>query len=157
MKQIKDFIYNDIVLYAKGWYERSNNICEDLDYLFSKIYGWTSPREDEVSHRMMIVLDRLYEDADVNKIERNNCWYMSHSIFEDEVRKRISLYKDCTRDMAIILTVLSVLQGLSKEEIKLNRPHYGKSEHFRMGCLCGKNPISMTYKEMNNRAIRMFG
>lgn len=157
MKQIKDFTYNDIVLYAKGWYERSNNICEDLDYLFSKIYGWTSPREDEVSHRMMIVLDRLYEDADVNKIERNNCWYMSHSKFEDEVRKRISLYKNCTRDMAIILTVLSVLQGLSKEEIKLNRPHYGKSEHFRMGSLCGKNPISMTYTEMNNRAIRMFG
>jgi len=157
MKQIVNFTYNDIVLYAKGWYERNDNICEDLDYLFSKIYGWTSPREDEVSHRMMIVLDRLYEAADVTKKDCPYCWYMSHALFEEEVRKRMSLYKDCSRDMAIIYTVISVLQGLSKDEIKLNPPHYGKKEYFRMGSLCGKNPISMTYTEMNRRAQQMFG
>lgn len=157
MKQITDFIYNDVVLYAKGWYECSNNICEDLDYIFSKIYGWTQPTEQEVSHRMMIVLDRLYEAADVTKKDCPYCWYMSHALFEEEVRKRISFYKDCSRDMAIILTVLSILQGLSKDDIKLNAPHYGKKEHFRMGSLCGKNPISMTYTEMNRLAQQMFG
>ena len=157
MKQITDFKYNDVVLYAKGWYERSGNICEDLDYIFSKIYGWTQPTEQEVSHRMMIVLDRLYEAADVTKKDCPYCWYMSHALFEEEVRKRISLYKDCSRDMAIVLTVLSILQGLSKDDIKLNAPHYGKKEHFRMGSLCGKNPISMTYTEMNRLAQQMFG
>ena len=154
---ITNFTFNDIVLYAKGWYQRSEKICEDLDYLFSKIYGWTSPREEEVSHRMMIVLDRLYEAAEVTPKKCPWGWYMSHASFEEEIRKRMSLYNNCSRDMAIILTVLSVLQGLSKDEIKLNRPHYGKKEHFRMGSLFGDNPISMTYTEMNNRAAKMFG
>ena len=155
---IKNFLYNDIVLYAKGWYERSENICEDLDYFFSQIYGWTSAREDEVAHRMMIVLDRLYEAADVfSRTNRPYGWYISHASFEEEVRKRMSLYHDCSRDMDIIFTVLSVLQGLSKEEIELEPPFYGKHEHFRMGSLFGKNPISMTYKEMNRRAEQMFG
>lgn len=157
MKQIVNFLYNDIVLYSKGWYERTDNICEDLDYLFSKIYGWTQPTEQETSHRMMIVLDRLYKAADVTNKDCPYGWYMSHALFEEEVRKRMSLYKDCSRDMAIIFTVISILQGLSKDEIKLNAPHYGKKEYFRMGSLCGKNPISMTYTEMNRRAQQMFG
>lgn len=153
---ITNFKYNDIVLYAKGWYERSENICEDLDYLFSKIYGWTHPTWCEVADRMMRVLDELYDVADM--YPRSNLpyrWLPSHHLFEDEVRLRKSLY-ECTREKAIVLVVLSVLQMLSNEEIKLNPPHYGKKEHFRMGCLFGKNPISMTYTEMNRRAQKMF-
>lgn len=153
---IKNFIFNDIVLYAKGWYERSENICEDLDYLFSKIYGWTHPVWYEVADRMMRVLDELYNVA--NMYQRSNLpyrWLPSHHLFEGEVRNRMLLYK-CSREKAIVLVVLSVLQTLSKEEIKLNPPHYGKKERFRMGCLIGKNPISMTYTEMNRRAQKMF-
>lgn len=153
---ITNFKYNDIVLYAKGWYERSENICEDLDYLFSKIYGWTSPKEDEVSYRMLIVLDRLYEAANVTIKDCPRMWCMSHTHFEEEVRNRMCIYDNCSRDKAIILTVLSILQMLRNDEIKLNPPHYGKKEHFRMGSLFGKNPISMTYKEMNRKAQKSF-
>lgn len=153
---IENFKYNDIVLYAKGWYERSENICEDLDYLFSKIYGWTEPKEREVSHRMLVVLDKLCEATNATLKDCPQWWCMSHANFEEEVRKRMYIYDNCSRDMAIIFTVLSILQGLSLDDIKLNVPHYGRKEHFRMGSLFGKNPISMTYTEMNRRAKEMF-
>lgn len=153
---ITNFIFNDIVLYAKGWYQRSKNICEDLDYLFSKIYGWTHPIEYEVADRMLRVLDKLYVEAGVysgTKVPYG--WLVEHYLFEGEIRQRMQLY-NCTREKAIILVVLSILQGLSREQIKLNSPHYGKKEHFRMGSLFGDNPISMTYTEMNRRAQKIF-
>ena len=156
MKKVTKFIYNDIVLYAKGWYERSGNICEDLDYMFSKIYGWTSPRENEVAHRMLKVLDRLYKEAEIfSDKSQPISWLTTHSAFESEIRNRISIC-ECSRDIGIIYVVLGVLQGLSKDEIELEPPYYGRKEHFRMGSLFGHNPISMTYTEMNRRAEKMF-
>ena len=153
---ITNFKYNDIVLYAKGWYQRSNNIVNDLDYLFSKIYGWTHPVEYDVADRMLRALSRLYEEAGVysgTKVPYS--WLVEHYLFEEEVRRRIILYK-CSREKAIILVVLSILQELDRDQIKLNKPHYGKKEHFRMGSLFGAYPISMTYKEMNRIASKMF-
>ena len=35
MEKIKDYTFNDIILYAKGWYKGTDNICEDLGYFFS--------------------------------------------------------------------------------------------------------------------------
>ena len=151
---IKDFTFNDIVLYAKGWYERSEDIVADLGYLLSKIYAWTPTREHDVAMMMLRVLDKLYIELELS---RNTCpkWYASHFQYEEEIEHRMSLY-ECSRDKAIITLVLCILQGLERTEIELNPPHYGKKEHFRMGCLFGKNPISMTYKEMNKRAEQMF-
>lgn len=118
-------------------------------------YAWTPKSEEEVSYMMLKVLDKLYEELQLS----TNCpakWYNTHASLEQEVRHRMLFY-GVSREEAIVLLVLSILQGLSKDEIKLNKPHYGKKEHFRMGSLIGKTPISMTYKEMNNRAIKMFG
>jgi hypothetical protein len=154
MNKIKDFPFNDIVLYSKGWYERGD-IVEDLTYLLSEVYGWSPKGEDQVARMMMRVLDRVYKDLDV---PRDCCgrWYDTHSAFEDEVDKRMHFY-NITRGIAIIQLVMSILLSLTKDEIELKAPHYGKHEHFRMGSIGAKNPISMTYKEMNNRAKKAFG
>lgn len=153
---ITNFIYNDIVLYAKGWYQRSDNIINDLDYLFSKIYGWSHPVEYEVANRMLRVLDKLYEEAGVySGNEAPYYWLVKHHLFEEEVTKYKNLY-ECSRERAIIRVVLSILLELDREQIKLNKPYYGKKEHFRMGSLFGENPISMTYSEMNRRASKAF-
>jgi len=151
---IKNFTFNDIVLYAKGWYERSEDIVADLGYLLSKIYGWAPKREHDVAMMMLRVLDKLYIELDLPR-DTSARWYASHFQFEEEVEHRMSLY-EYSRDKAIITLVLCILQELEMSEIELNAPHYGKKEHFRMGCLFGKNPISMTYKEMNKRAEQMF-
>ena len=151
MKQIVDFIYNDIVLYAKGWYERID-LYEDLGYLLSKIYGWTPKRDDELAYFMLNILERIYEAQDKKFSSGYLCSFAS---FWNEVNRYSDIY-ECTYNRAIILLVLSRLQGLSGEEIKLNPPHFGKKEHFRMGMLFGDWPKSMTYKEMNNRVAKLF-
>lgn len=151
MKPIENFTYNDIVLYAKGWYEKTD-LYEDLGYLLSKIYGWTPKRDDELAYFMLDILERIYEAQDKKFSSGYLCSFTS---FWNEVNRYSDVY-ECTYNRAIILLVLGRLQGLTKDEIKLNPPHYGKKEHFRMGCLIGKNPISMTYTEMNRRAQQMF-
>ena len=35
MKAIENFRYNDLVLYCKHWYKHSDNILDDLGYIFS--------------------------------------------------------------------------------------------------------------------------
>jgi len=150
---ITDFIYNDIVLYCKGWYQKNGNMLEDLGYLFSKIYTWTPKTEKEIGHMMLIVLDELYDKLD--KPINSYRFYNKHSIFMEEISKYMSLY-GISMDMAIIYLVRNVLQGLSQNEIKLKAPHYGKKEYFRMGSLSRINPISMTYTEMNRRTKKIF-
>lgn len=150
---IENFIFNDIVLYCKGWYQSPNgDMMEDLGYLFSQIYAWTPKTEEEVARFMMRVLDKLYEDKAIQfNSESPHCF----AGFFDEIKNRMWIYK-VSFDMAIIYYVRSILQQLSRDEIKLNPPHYGKKEHFRMGCLFGDYPISMTYKEMNRIAEKAF-
>jgi len=150
---IKNFLYNDIVLYCKGWYEtpEGDTMLDDLGYLFSKIYAWTPKTESEIANFMIQVVDTLYTKMNVK-------WGNGQSTYTFlfvQVHRYMSLY-DCSFDRAIILWVRCILQGLSKDIIKLNPPKYGKKEHFRMGTLFGDTPISMTYTEMNCRAKKVF-
>ena len=157
MERIENFVFNDIVLYAKGWYQGTENLCEDLGYFFSKVYGWTPKNEDEVSILMLRVLDKIYAELhlDTNPDKVSGKWLATHSQMEGEIRKQMRLY-NCTRAMAIIYSAFSVLHCMSCDEIKLNPPVYGKKEKFRLGCIGHKYPISQTYKEMNRIAREFF-
>lgn len=155
---ITNFVYNDIVLYAKGWYEKTDNISNDLGYLFSKIYAWTPKTDQEIAHFMLITIDKLYEELGLSFTTNGYGKYNnSFASFHEEINRRMHLY-DVSYEMAIILWAMSKLMELDKNQIKLNAPKYGKKEHFRMGrAFGGKYPISMTYTEMNRRAKQMFG
>ena len=61
---IENFVYNDIVLYCKGWYQtpKGDIMLDDLGYLFGKIYAWTPKTEEEIAHFMMRVLDKLWDE-----------------------------------------------------------------------------------------------
>lgn len=153
---IENFRFNDIVLYCKGWYQTPEGeaMLDDLAYLFGEIYGWRPKTEEEIAHFMLIVLDNLFQEQDIKF--KSDSWIYCFSGFSNEVKKKMRIY-DCSYDMAIILTVRSILQHLSVDEIKLNKPVYGKGKHFRMGSLFTRLPLSMTYKEMNRRAAKIFG
>lgn len=144
---ITNFLYNDIVLYAKGWYEK-RDIIGDLGYLISQIHYNYPKTEKELAPYMLMVLDKLNNEMGGNK--HGYLWFFN------EVQKRIDIMY-VSQEMAIIYVVLNELMSLSKDEIKLNPPHYGKKEHFRMGGTFGNYPISMTYTEMNRIAKKMFG
>ena len=50
---IVNFTFNDIVLYSKGWYKRSENVVDDLGYLLSQVYGYYPVEEGEVAMYML--------------------------------------------------------------------------------------------------------
>ena len=158
MKKIENFLFNDIVLYSKGWFVSKEDIVwKDLAYFFSKIY-FPPKSESEVALLMLIVLEKVHQEfeLDRNPEKVSARWLSTPYLFEQEVRK-LMLFYDWNRDRATIQAVLHVLHTLSNEEIKLNRPVYSKKFPFRLGGCFTRYPISMTYKEMNKKAIEMFG
>ena len=155
MKKIENFLYNDIVLYSKGWFcSKEGIVWKDLAYFFSNIYAFPPKNESMVALLMLLVLEKLHKefnlDRDPEKVPA--CWLSTPYLLEQEIRKIMLLY-DYNRDRATIQAVLNVLQTLSIKEIKLKRPVYSKKFPFRLD----RTPISMTYTEMNRRAIKMFG
>ena len=155
MKCIENFLYNDIVLYSKGWFcSKENIVWKDLAYFFHKIYAFPPKTESEVALLMLLVLEKLHQklnlDRDPEKVPA--CWLSTPYRLEQEIRK-LMLFYDWGRDRATIQVVLNVLQTLSVKEIKLKRPVYSKKFPFRLD----RTPISMTYTEMNRRAMKMFG
>lgn len=154
MDKIKDYTFNDIVLYAKGWYKGTDNICEDLGYFFKRVYWVSNCSEAHIAMLMLRLLDDVYNKL---SLPRNpECvagkWRTTHIQFESEVRRLMALY-GYNRDIAIIYAVLDVLHSMTKDEIELNPPKFGKKERFRLGCIGRSYPISQTYKEMN-RIVR---
>lgn len=159
MKRIENFLYNDIVLYSKGWYHSKENIVwKDLAYFFSEIYALPPKNESEVALLMLIILGKLHQELELDRDPEKvpACWLSTPYLLEQEIRK-IMLFYNLDRDGATIQAVLGVLHNLSNEEIKLKRPVYSKKFPFRLGGYFTKYPISMTYAEMNKKAIKMFG
>ena len=155
MKKIENFLYNDIVLYSKGWFcSKEGIVWKDLAYFFSKIYAFPPKTESEVALLMLLILGKLHQEfeLDRNPEKVSACWLSTPYRLEEEIRKSMSLH-DFNRDRATIQVILNVLQTLSIKEIKLKRPVYSKKFPFRLD----RTPISMTYTEMNRRAIKMFG
>ena len=157
MNKIKNYTFNDIILYAKGWYKGTDNICEDLGYFFKKIYWVSNCNEGHIAMLMLRLLDDVHNRL---SLPRNpECvagkWLTTHIQFESEVRRLMALY-DYTRDMAIIHAVLGVLHSITRDEIELNPPTFSKKERFRLGCIGYSYPISQTYKEMNRIARQFF-
>lgn len=148
---VKNFKYNDIVLYAKHWYKHGD-ILDDLSYLFGKIYAYPPNGEVEIASMMLRVIDELY-------IEKGEMFskdtFLGFRSLYDEARKYMRFF-GCSFDMAIIRVALTILCNLTRDEIILNRPHYGKKEHFRLGNMVKDYPISMTYAEMNRIAKKTF-
>ena len=155
MKCIENFLYNDIVLYSKGWFcSKENIVWKDLAYFFSKIYAFPPKTENEVALLMLLVLGKIHQELELDRNPEKvpACWLSTPYRLEEEIRKSMLLH-DFNRDRATIQVVLNVLQTLSVKEIKLKRPVYSKKFPFRLD----RTPISMTYTEMNRRAMKMFG
>ena len=102
---------------------------------------------------LLKALDLIYTYLD-EEDKRNGRWLCSHKAFRDETKKYMSLY-NVSEEYAIALMIHGILQCMSKDEIKLNKPVY-KRGSWRLGRWDDKPSISMTYKYMNSRASKMF-
>ena len=156
MEKITAFSYNDVVLYAKGWYKRTDNVFDDIKECLKEdnVYNtWDNMSPRDICAYMLRCLDKIYGYLDDND-KKNGRWLCSHAAFLDEIEHKMKFYGN-TYEEAIVYTVLSILQGLSIDEIELKAPKYGKGRR-RMGGLFSNYPISMTYKEMNKIAQLTF-
>lgn len=156
MKKITNFTYNDVVLYAKGWYQRTDNVFNDIKECIEEdnyYITWDKMSPKDICGHMLRCLDKIYDYLD-NDDKKNGRWLCSHAAFLEKIEHNIKFYGN-TYEEAIVYTVLSILAGLSVDEIELKAPKYGKGRR-RIGGILGNYPISMTYKEMNKLAQLSF-
>ncbi len=157
MKQITNWTYNDIALYAKGWYERKD-LFKDMSHIFCKIYGYMPDNMHDIAHMMLLILDDLASHLEPGE----KVWWNSYSRIFEEVDNRMTGY-DMDRDTAITMTVLSIVQQLSRHDIGLKKPVYGKKEYFRShpGLFASEEDVrknrTKTYAQMNREAEKFFG
>ena len=147
MEQLRNFRFNDLVLYCKGWYEGTNDIFVDFERYIRMNEDYFYPpkmsRQDIIQYSLKaidLVFDRL------TKEERSNHYLGTMAKFYDYVRHKMWLYNKDFEE-TLLFVVHEFLQGLDRKQIELIPPTYGKSKpkigwSYKQG---------MTYKEMNNR------
>lgn len=152
MKKISsDWHYNDVVLYAKGWYERKD-LFTDLGHIFKEIYGW-EPKKYDIVRMMWRILDKICEHLEPGE----ETYYSKFGTVDEKIQNDMWIY-NCDRETAIVYFVLGVLQGLEITQIDVKKPVYGKKQYFRYGGgliithEMHKKAQSMTYKQMNKMA-----
>lgn len=152
MKTIENFRFNDVVLYAKGWYERSGDFMKDLDKYIRMNDMYLYPpqmSETDIMNYMLKALDIVYEHCTQEDL-KNNFLCHSHAVFLEKVRHDQAIY-NVSFEQAACLVVYSILQGLNTTQIILNAPRYDK-RHRHGGGMFHRGPKhGMTYKEMYRR------
>ena len=156
-KPITNFTYNNLVLYAKGWYQTSDDIYDDIAYLLSEVYGWKSNDKDEIAMLTLKAVDNLYVLMD---IKFDTAWTgrfnNSFASFLSAIQKEMNRNPDLSFNDACIKWTINIFRMLTIHEIKLNPPHYGENEHFKMGLYMGKPTTDWTYEQMNKFAQESF-
>ena len=157
MKKISsDWGFNDVVLYAKGWYERKD-LFKDLGHIFQEIYWW-EPQKHDIVDMMWRILDKVCEHFEPEE----KAYFLTFAYVENQVAHYMDLY-NCDRDTAVCYFVIGVLQGLTLDQIEVKKPVYGKKKYFRYGGGLivthdmHRKVQTMTYKQMNKMAEKAFG
>jgi len=158
---IENFEWNDVVLTCKGWYESCGNIVTDLAVAIEQNNNRSICFKDKAnacevaSVLMNSVLPSYWEKLSESE-KQKPCNLYKSSEFYQKIKRNMDLF-GCGFDMAVIYAVNDVFcNHVTRDNIKLNKPVYGKGSR-RLGSLFGdKYPISMTYKHMNDTASRMF-
>lgn len=156
MKPLGDWHFNDLALYAKGWYERKD-LVEDMKHIFKTAYGYTPSTKHELVVMMLHVLDKLRDHLEPNE----RYWWTSLVALDDQITRNICIY-DEDQDEATIHTVLTILMEMEASVLCLKKPVYGKKMYFRKGPgICATHEAvrksrTMTYKQMNEEASRFF-
>lgn len=153
METIKNFRYNDLVLYCKGWYEDTNDIFADFEKYIKMNGDYWYPkqmtRKDVITHALRAV-DLVFDHF--TKEERHNHYLGSMFKFYDYTTHKMWVYNVKDFEVATLLVVHEFLQGLERKQIELIPPTYGKGKpkigwHYKEG---------MTYKQMNDEVKKVF-
>ena len=152
MEQIKNFRFNDLVLFCKGWYEGSDDLFADFERYIRMNDDYYYP--PKMSHQDIIqyalkAVDLVFDHF--TKEERHNHYLGTMFKFYDYVRHKMWLYNKDFEE-TLLFVVHEFLQGLERKQIELIPPTYGKGKpkigwHYKEG---------MTYKQMNDEVKKVF-
>lgn len=160
MRKIRNFEFNAVVLYSKGWYgiTTENDFMELVARLIKLDDAYCTPKNmnnETIATYMLIALDKIHQHLDEDD-RRCGRWLCSPLRFYEEVNRQMRIC-DCTREEAIVLSVLNVMMMLSNDEIDLNLPKYGKGlPRYTGGKFSGKDWHSITYTYMEKNARNFF-
>lgn len=152
MRVIENFRFNDVVLYSKGWYAHSGDFMKDLEKHIRQNEDYWYPEkmtDTDIMNYMLKALDIIYEHCTTEEL-KNRSLYHSHAAFLEKIKYDQHFY-NISFEYAVCSLVYGILQGLTNEQIKLNRPKYNKKHRFGFGLWKEGNNPGMTYKEMNRR------
>lgn len=168
MEKIKDFEWIDLVLYSKGWYENDSSNedeffkeVENVIRLNERRYYEKKMSRETIMHFLFAAHEKII--SNLNEYERTSPhWCATPKTFYEEVSnfiRRAKMYynTEVSMDYAAARVILTIMSNMTKDQIEMKRPVYGKGR-LRMGSMFGvKRPISLTYKQMNREAEKIFG
>ena len=156
MKPVGDWRFNDLVLYAKGWYERKDLVA-DMNHIFETVYGYVPGTKHELTVMMLRVLDILHDHLEPGE----RYWWTSFVSLDYHINRNLNLY-DEDQDEATIRVILNILLEMDASVLCIKKPVYGKRMYFRKGPgLCAshedvRKSRTQTYNQMNEDVSRFF-
>lgn len=157
---IKNFEWNDVVLYSKGWYELNDMSEESFFNELGGILAMNKNRfiDSKFLNPTSIMKWMLIIHEDIcNQLHDFNRWtlrtpnIMITEIYEWIRRGKVYYDINYSFEYATCKVILEMMREIPKKDIKLTRPIYRKGNP-RLRCF----PISMTYKHMNDIAKKHF-
>lgn len=167
MKKIENFEWNDLVLYSKGWYE---NYATNEEEFFQEIEKVIKLNDNRSYYKNMSRGDimRMLFNAhtqicnNLEEYERTSQhWSATPQTFYTNVSnfiRRAKMYynQEVSMDYAAARVIISTMSELTREQCELKKPVYGKGR-LRIGSMFGNpRPISLTYRQMNREASKIF-
>lgn len=168
MEKIKNFEWNDLVLYSKGWYDNDTHTEDEFfdrieavikmngnrSYMEkmrrSDIMRWLFNAHDQITRH-------LSDEEKMNPYWRATPWNFYNEVKEWMRRSEQYYNEKISMDYASARVILDVMSNMTKEQIEIRKPVYGKGK-MRIGSMFGgKRPVSLTYTQMNREAEQVFG
>lgn len=122
------FPLSHITLYAKGWYNRSEDIISDLIKILA-LDNYTPYDKNDV---VLILLGAYEKSFDVrlvdliNSIHKYNCWKVGYYTKNAEWLKEYETLPEYDMYTAVIYKILSDLRFLDKKDWVVKFPKYSK-------------------------------
>lgn len=167
MKKIENFEWNDLVLFSKGWYENDANTEDEFFKCVENVIKLNENRSfeknmhrDDIMNMMFNVHTQILNHL-TDEEKKSPYWCATPKYFYDAVKgwiRRSKMYynEDISFDYASARVILDIMSDMTKDQIEMKKPVYGKGR-LRIGKIDNKDPMSISYKQMNKMATEFFG
>ena len=133
----KKFNLSNVVLYAKGWYHKTDDVFRDLRFALT-LDGYSGEffTEKDIVRKLLqdcgelssnvFSMDQIYCGIQKNQTHMKGYVHKDSPVYVTETHKDKPILNEYDVDIAIVKYLLAGLQSLKKEEWEPAKPTYGK-------------------------------